>query len=984
MVSGKCEWCGLGVLGYWLCGYKAKYVKMNIFLEHIAKQIFEKYGSGMDQVWMVFPGRRASMYFSRYLSALVKTPAWMPRMMTISELFHSLSDLQPVSPLYANIRLYSHYRAIHPEPEPFDAFYPWGEMVLNDFNEVDKYLVDPAMIFRNIRSLKEIDEHFDFLSGEQKEAIKWFWSALPPDRLSPQRKEFLKLWSLLPELYTRLRQDLRLEGFGYEGMICRDVVAGIRTGELLPPEAGRICFVGFSALSACEKSLFRHLKGLSLASFYWDHDTWYTDHKRNEAGFFIRENLLEFPMDLPGMDFSVMNRQQREVNLIRTSSRIEEARMVPHILSGIERAGEASPNHVAVVLADESLLMPLMYSLPPEVKEINVTMGYPLKDSPVYPLLYSLFRLLQQTPGSRGERRFRATDVLELLNQQLVRDLDREACGEMIEKLKRSNRLFVPASMPGKHPVFGFLFNTPAEPAGISSYLLNVLYLLFRNVSGDREDEHHRMTREFIYQVYAEVKKMHELIREEGISMEFSTYLSLLRKHLQALRIPFSGEPLAGVQIMGLMETRSLDFEHVILLSANEGFLPASHTAGSFIPYNLRKGFELPVTEHQDSIWAYYFYRLLQRAGKVWLVYTGVDKGTVTGEPSRFIHQLRFDSRIRVKELHPQRKQGRIIPLPVTVPKSASVMARFMPYLGEGGQAITLTPSALNNYIDCTLRFYYRYIAGIEEPDEPTGNIDHAGFGSILHHAMKVLYQEKTGSVADAGWLGRLGKDHRKIENALQEAFREVWFRSEEVPVLEGNLALVKEIMKKYIEYVLRIDRNYSPFTIIGLERKYSAEMGFTLQGEQKKVLVGGTIDRIDEKDGRIRTVDYKTGSAGLEFKGVSSLFARGANTRNKAAFQTILYARAFLKATGTGMPVEPGLYFLRLMHRDDFEYRLIDSSNNGKRPVVDVSGLEQEFIAGMKELLSELFDPEVPFHQAADRNICLNCPYNRLCSRDG
>lgn len=954
---------------------------MEIFLQHIARQVYEAYHDTLDRVWMVFPGRRSALYFSRFLGGMIKKASWMPRMLTISELFREYSEYLPADRLFSVIRLYRVYRNIHPAPESFDAFFPWGEMVLNDFDEVDKYLVDPHHLFRNVRSLREIDEHFAYLTEEQREAVRWFWDALPEDRESGNSKLFLRMWNLLPGLYDGIRETLRSEGFGYEGMICREVAEKADRGEDLPCNALRVCFVGFAALNACEKKLLAGFRNSGLADFYWDYDTWYTGDMQREAGYFLRKNLQEFPPKPMDMDFSVLNRSGREIRVIETSSRMEEARMLGHILNKISGEAGDDPNHTAVVLADESMLLPVMYSIPSHVKEINVTMGYPLKDAPVYPLLNGLFRLARGVRGEGQNRRFDARDVTDLLNQQMVRDLDAVAADELTSDIVRSNRLFVETTYLEKHESLGFLFAVPDDIFEVSRWLQDILYRFFVHFSAEGREEQHRMTREFIYHVYEAIGKLQELISSENVTPAFHTYLSLLRRYLYPVRIPFSGEPLAGLQVMGLMETRSLDFRNVILLSAGEGILPRTTARGSFIPHNLRVGFGLPVTEHQDSIFAYYFYRLLQRAENVWLVYTGVDKGMITGEASRFIHQLRYDSQIRIADIRPSLPAVSTVPVPVSISKTPEVYSLLEQYLDGSEKQIAFSPTALNAYLDCPMRFYYRYLAGINEEKTFTGQVDEAAFGSLLHHTMKYLYKEKCGKEVQAGWLEALQQDDNRVEEAISRAFREVWFNHAGGGETEGNLFLVKEVIREYAARIMALDRKTAPFFILALEKPFYMDFSFHRNGEVRKVRIGGTIDRLDEKDGKVRVLDYKTGKVNLEFRGVASLFQREHPYRNEMAFQTILYALVYRNTLPEEKTVTPGLLFLRNIYREGFDTRLVDV--NTKSPLVNVVVLQQAFEENLRELLQELFNPDRPFSLSGNRKICDSCPYRSICGRE-
>jgi hypothetical protein len=490
---------------------------------------------------------------------------------------------------------------------------------------------------------------------------------------------------------------------------------------------------------------------------------------------------------------------------------------------------------------------------------------------------------------------------------------------------------------------------------------------------------------DFVYHAYIYIQRFNEILKNTEIEFSAGTLFNLLAGILRKLSIPFSGEPLAGIQVMGILETRTLDFDNIIILSMNEEIYPKSINIPSFIPVSLRYGFELPTPEHQDAIYAYYFYRLIQRGRNIFLVYNSRTDGLFTGERSRFLHQIFYEPVFKVNEESYTYDISPFIKKPVTARKNVNDSSTLKGYISPDSR-LYLTPSAVNTYLNCPLRFYFRYIAGLKEPEEITENVDPAMFGSILHKAVNMIYKPYINNEINEDILNKITGSISIHESAVNDAFLTEYFKEADkksnVDITGRNL-IIKEVIKKYVKQILEIDRLYCPFRIISLEKYYAAHMPVVIGNQPVQLRIGGIIDRIDERDGKIRIVDYKTGEAQNSFKNTDSLFDDKGSERNSAVFQALMYSLIYSLNAGEAIII-PSLYCVRETFNKDFEYRLI--LNKGRKdvhPVNDFKLLEAEFSQRLQQSVSELYNDNKEFTQTDDIKICAFCPYVSICHRE-
>lgn len=964
---------------------------MKPFLYQVATLFYQQYGAEIHRLAFVFPNRRAGLFFQKYLSEISEKPLFSPSILTINDLFMQLSGKHPADKIQMLFRLYELYKQRSGSSESFDEFIYWGEMLLNDFDDIDKYMVDARMLFRNVSDLKSLDDDFNYLSPEQVQAIRSFWSSFYPKGDSPNQQHFLELWEILYDLYAGLRTSLVKDGCGYDGMIFREVVEQLEKESMSDFPFDQVVFVGLNALSVSEERLLLALQKKGVADFYWDYvGPWVTDPD-NKASFFLERNLRLFPsrMQLP-----VTEPVQAEIRVMGVPSAIGQAKQVYPILQALadeQQLTDESALRTTIVLPDEHLLVPVLNAIPEAIQYINVTMGYPLAGTPVAALMEYILTLQKNIRYIDRVPVFYFRDVLPILNHQYVMAAAPEEVSQLVKDMTAGNRIYVHAADLNRHELLSILFTPVQNTEELSDYLIHVLEALnacLRNNRPNPDDEEMisnstqttaDIEQEFIFHYFATVNRMKEVMREAKIEMRLDTYFRLLKRMTDLITIPFEGEPLSGLQVMGVLETRALDFDRLIILSMNEGIFPLKKAANSFIPYNLRRGFGLPTYEHQDSVWAYHFYRLIRRAKQVTLLYDTRTTGLQTGEVSRFVHQLRYHYQYPlIDELVVYDVASSAVP-PISVQKTAEVEKLLSDFLSGGPRA--LSASAINTYLDCPLKFYFSVLEQIQEEDEITETVERDVFGSILHKVMEDLYAPFKGKLVTADLLKLLRKDQPLLTGTIARAFAELFFKSPVVRPLEGENFLTGEMIRKYAEKILEQDARFTPFHYIESEKKVRATITLS---DKRVVQLKGFIDRVDSLDRVLRIVDYKTGSGKLEFESVEGLFDKEAKDRPKAVMQVFLYAWMYQQLPEyTGMPIQPAIYYLRTLFQRSFDPVVEQKKGRGKADKVNSF---QEFVADfedkLRQCLDEIFNLDIPFTQTETGKACAYCSFRGLCGK--
>jgi CRISPR/Cas system-associated exonuclease Cas4 (RecB family) len=928
---------------------------------------------------IILPNRRAGLFLQRHLAEHSRKTGWAPLVYSMTDFIDEISELEQGESIELLFTLYDVYLELVDRPETLDEFYHRGETMLRDFDELDKYLVDAEMLFANIMDLKALEEPLAGLEQDQIEFIRQFWAGFHAGEQTREKDLFLLNWQLLPKIYKCFRKDLTAKGSGYQGMQYREIAERIQAGEMASAWEGRTIVAGFNALNRCEKQIFTWLKNEG-AEFYWDYDARYMDDQLSEAGRFLRENLRLFPQAVELEEFKGLDKK-KEIRIFELPSDTLQAKTVHRILEGGGTENPGDCTDTAVVLCDEDLLLPVLMSLPGDTEEINVTMGYPMKNTPVFGFMDALLRLHNHVRKSgEGEVSFYHKDVLAILSHPYFRKFTGNSAEELTKEILKRNLIMVEKNLfSGELELV--IFRSVDGASGLLVYLREIFKLILDQFADMEEQMQTALDREFIFRLLTHLNKLDALLVQRP-SISMAILERLIRKTLSGLRIPFEGEPLSGLQVMGILETRLLDFRHVIMLSMNEETMPATHTTQTNIPYSLRLAFHMPAREDMDAIYAYYFYRLLQRADKVDLLYNSGSEGVKSGEMSRYLHQVIFERGTTVIRPGLDVKTKEIPP--VVVDHSPEIDKKLEIYRLDRENGRYLSPSAINTYIDCSLKFYLRYLAGIGEPDEVEEEIGAAGFGTVVHDTLQSLYKEiaeRNGQQITRDELTVLTRSD-KAESVLREVFIKHHFRGRKKGKLEGRNIIMFQVMLRYLVKIIQTDLALAPFKLVSVEETYENSLRVDAGSGALTIRLGGKVDRVDRVNNVLRVIDYKTGGASQEFTSMESLFLTDQRDRNAAAMQTLLYAWR-VGATHPGGQILPGLYVMKALFGEQFDPALVMKSGSQAGRVDAFSELEEEFLTHLTAVIQTLHDPAIPFTQRENDQKCSYCDFASLCSRN-
>lgn len=962
---------------------------MTPFLYNVAQAYYKQYGQEVSNFTFVFPNRRAGLFFQKYLSEIARKPIFSPQILTIADLFSRLSGLNTADRIEQLFMLYNIYKRLSGSLETFDEFLFWGEMLLNDFDDVDKYLVDAEQLFSNIQDLKEIDAGFSYLTDDQIKAIRRFWASFIPIGESDRKKEFLEMWQVLLGLYTSLRNELREKGLAYEGMIFREVAEQAKAKADLEIPFEHIVFVGLNGHSKSEEELLKYLQNRGVADFYWDYSSSLVKDSENKASFFIDTNRTQFPSRL-SLEPEVLEMEKPILEVIGIPSVVGQAKYVHTILKKlIDEEKITAPDKAlktALVLPDENLLLPTLYSIPKEIDKINVTMGYGLVNSSIAGLTDHIFELQRNIRAVNGAPGYYYRFVLSILNHRYITRVVGDEAVRLHTDIIKYNKILVSVEELSIHPLLSLIFRPLEHWSDIAPYLREILSLLERSLSLSRiektdDDMSTRsvdMECEFIIEYYKTINKMEDALKNVEAEMSVDTYFKLLKKLIVGITVPFSGEPLSGLQVMGVLETRALDFDNLIMLSMNEGIFPMKKGANSFIPYNLRKGFGLPTYEHQDSIFAYHFYRLINRAKRIYLLYDTRTEGLQGGEVSRYFYQLKhlyanmFDIRERLAVYEVSSNES----VSISIPKTPQIIGKLSTFLtGER----SLSASAINMYLDCPLQFYFSVVERMQDVDEIAETIEANTFGSIFHSAMEWLYEPFQGKLVTADLLHKTAKDDNLLTEKIERSFAENYFKANKIKKLTGQNFLTGEVLKRYIKKVLTTDAKLTPFIYLQSEKRIEAKYPLP---SGRTVSLKGFIDRVDEVNGRTRIIDYKTGKGVLTFKDMDHLFDKEAKDRPKAVMQVFMYAHLYMLEYPEAV-LEPGIYYLRNLFDSTFSPSVEHkATRTDKNTVTDFSVLRADFTERFDACLEEIFSIDVQFTQTSTGKPCEWCNFTNICKK--
>ena len=953
------------------------------FLQLVAHDLYSKIGNDLSRVAIVFPNKRAGLFFNEYLADESDRPIWSPAYVSISELFQQLSVLRLGDPIRLVCELYKVFRQETKSEEALDDFYFWGELLISDFDDTDKNLVDAQRMFSNLQDLKNMMDDYDFLDKEQEEAIQQFFQNFSIDKRTQLKEKFISLWDKLGDIYRNYRKNLESLSIAYEGMLYRDVIERLDTSTL---KYDKYVFVGFNVLNKVEHEFFKQLQDAGKALFYWDYDVFYTKPTQvrlHEAGMFINRNLKDFPNELPEEYFDTL-KAPKNVRFISSPTENAQARYLPEWVRTVMN-GDEKEN--AVVLCNEALLLPILHSIPPEVKNVNITMGFPLAQTPVYSFICAVMEM--QTTGYRTDTgRYTYETVQAVLKHPYTRRISTYA--EPLEReLTRANRFYPLPSELQKDAFLALLFTPRSGILELCLYLTGLLKevsILYRQETEEADDDiFNQLYRESLFKSYTMVNRLLNLIENGELQIRTDTLKRLINKILSAANIPFHGEPAIGMQVMGVLETRNLDFRNIILMSLNEGQLPKSGGESSFIPYNLRKAFGMTTIEHKNAVYAYYFYRLIQRAENITLLYNTSSDGLNRGEWSRFMLQFLLEWPHDVTREYLEAGQSPQSGKDICIEKTPDIIDRlYDAYDITRNKKALLSPSALNAYLDCRLKFYYRYVARLKAPDEVTAEIDSALFGTIFHLSAQLVYEDLTanGNEVRKEDLERLLRNDVKLESYVDAAFKKEFFHvsPNEKPEYNGVQLINSRVIASYLRQLLRNDLQYTPFTMVAMEKEVVEPLTIDTPRGALHLQIGGTIDRMDCKGDTLRIVDYKTGGSPKIPSNIEQLFTP-AEGRPNYIFQTFLYAAIMCRRQS--MKVAPALLYIHRAASDTYSPVIeMGEPRQPKIPVNNFSLFEDDFRHRLQTLLEEIYNPEEPFMQTEDKGKCEFCDFRALCHR--
>lgn len=927
------------------------------FLEFVSEDIIHKWGTDLSRVAVVFPNKRAALFMNEHLARYARKPMWSPAYITISDLFRRHSDMQVGDSIKLICDLHKSFVKCTGLNESLDHFYGWGQLLLTDFDDIDKNMADADRIFCNLKDIHELDD-ISYLDDEQRKMLKRFFANFSDDHESELKRRFLSLWSHFSDIYHDYNKRLQEQGLGYEGAVYREVA----TKDNIEFKYDRYIFVGFNLLQQVEQKLFARLKKMGKANFYWDFDEYYMPHHKTtsatDAGHYISMYLEHFPneLDTRSKEIYANMRQPKHISYISAATENIQARYVSQWLRNDNRYKDG--RHTAVVMCDENILLPVMHSLPNEADKVNITSGFPLGMTPVASLISLLFDLYT-TGAMQHSRRYRTQYVDKVL----------------------------------AHPYAQYIADCiPLSPMGKidNITLLQQIGTLIKHVGVKAKDESDALFQESIFRMYTIINRLEQLAASGDMDVDVTTLRRLTKQLITTTTIPFHGEPVVGIQIMGVLETRNLDFNHVLLLSCNEGNMPKSVNDSSFIPYSIRKAHGLTTIDNKVAIYSYYFHRLLQRAQDVTIVYNNTTDNGHTGEMSRFMLQLMVDGTHNIKHLNLLAQN-----VPTTMCSKAIVKDENIQQ--QLDQMKNISPSAINVYIKCPLAFFYQYVARIKEPDCEDDTVDNRMFGNIFHKAAQIIYEDVTSrhATVEKTQLQKYLKDEKMLETVVDRAFNEELFKlsaseaanKKRATEYNGLQIINRKVIIEYLQQLLKTDQRLAPFTVLGLEKQVYNDIVFnTEDGAQRKVKIGGIIDRLDmvtdPTTGKptIRVVDYKTGSPIKSvIKSIDEVFEGNSYKHSDYYLQTFLYSLIInnsSKLNPSKYNVSPALLFIKQASADNYDPVLCIDEHK----VTDIGIYKTEYLKLLKEKLGEIFSKQKPFVPTNDKRTCKMCAFRMIC----
>ncbi len=957
---------------------------MKPFLFETAENIIKNNAENIRDCYLIFPNKRTKFYFRKYFAQIIGKTSKPPKMIEIGKLIREITGFEDAEKLTLIFELFKIFKE-HNSNYTFESFYRIGEIILSDFNEIDAWLVNSEDIYRNIKNIKEIDSYFDWLTDEQKELLTNFWKIFLTEKSSKEKELFIGLWNLLPKVYRSFFDSLKKKNIAYNGMIYRILSDMIDSETIKTSEYQKVFFIGFNALNKAELKFFKYFKKETVTEFFWDADDYYFSDKKQEAGDFLRKNFKDLQLEFSSFPNNFL--KNKNIKIIGTSLNISQAKILHPILA---KENDEFIENTAIVTADESMLFPVLSALPESVEKINVTMGYSFKFTALYNFIVRFFKMHLFAERNKNKSLY-FKDVINILKHPYVKDYNPDLSEKIISVINEENQIYInPDNLLKEEDKLTKMLFFVNKNDNNSQYfldnLLNILFVFFDKSKLESEDKNNSLKNEYIFRAYKKIKQFREILIENNESLSLKLSSEILTQILKSDTIPFESESNEGLQIMGLMESRNLDFKNVIILGVNEGNLPDISRAPTFISQSLRYAFDLPLIKHQDAVFAYFFYRLLQRAENITLIYNDLVSDSNSGEMSRFILQLLYESNFEISHSHFNDeifiKNNEFI----EIQKDKSVLEKLNQYIKDDNkQTKAFSASALNTYLTCSLKFYFKYIANIKEPEVPEDELSPAEFGSILHYAAEHIYKDLNADNSNKIISKELIKEKSsEAEKYVSEAFKN-HFKNIKNYSPEGIQLIVKNVLVSYIKTILKYDEKYAPFKIISLEKEnfYNTLLNVKIDNKIQKVKLFGIIDRIDEKEGVLRIIDYKSGNKSDVITSIDNLFDRELKNRNSHAFQALFYALIISEMKDfSAKKFRPSLFYVRFMNRN--EYSDILKIKNEKETILSDENNTKKFLSDFKEklieLIEEIFCTDYSFKMTENEDKCKYCEFNKIC----
>ncbi|MEX8549332.1 MAG: PD-(D/E)XK nuclease family protein [Mucilaginibacter sp.] len=953
------------------------------FLHEVAADLIARLGEDLKQTAIIFNNKRPEAFLKKHLGELQGNASFSPAFFTISSFFAASTNLVVADPLKQFFILHQEFNKLliaegKATLSP-DQFFPMANIILSDFAEVDYDLVNAESLFPALEDIAVIQQQFSHFTEEQQAFLERFWSSFSADKQRTHQQKFLELWKRMPALYRNFHQALQNQGLITSAQTYRRLAEGTADLPDFISPYKKLIFIGFNALNKCEEKLFKQWQEQGCALFYFDTDDYYLQDDLQEAGVFLRKNIFKSGLvnSFPGHTF--LGDKRSIVDVIKTQGHAAQAKVLTERINFEALAAfDENPEKTAIILADESLLVPVMQTLPPEAGIVNITMGYPLTQSPLFGLT-ELWLKIQEQINKQQKHTVYYRDALAFLSHPLsgVKAAERERLQNLLLQ-----KQWVEVPLTELHLISALAPNFfTSRHSGLQT--IDALYLMLTAVleQRQRQNQLNELEANLILEACKKLNLLYDNLDFYAPSLGLSLVFALIRKTLASLAVPLEGEPLRGIQVMGMLESRCLDFEHVIILGMNEGVMPKRNANPSFIPDSLRRANGMPVLENQDAIAAYLFYRLLQRSEKVTLVYDGLGGETEAAEPSRFIRQLAYESKLQFNYLQ-QEQPVKIEPSNVIViPKTGRVWKAMESFFYQGNPFKTnnISATALTTYLTCSLQFFFRYVAKMKEPEAVTENLEASQIGSALHQALEWFYQDllKTYALISAENIN--AKLPEVVEYSRASLSEVIYGNRKTLQKPNSMQQIVLQIVGEYMQTILKHDSVSAPFRIIELENKkdYKFHYPIKINGQTKYLQLYGILDRVDEHNGKTRIVDYKTGSDELKFTSLEKLFERDGKAQNKAVVQTLFYTYIYEQVKKTGN-VEPNLYVVRKMKQEGTRFK------SGKTILqeFDLEEAKVTFKDYLQKTLDEMFDQRIPFNQTTRIENCQYCPYKDICER--